>query len=352
MHLPHTRSMVKFAVGAASVGAGVLLAVVLQTTPAKSRPAPVTQVDRTTTIFADGRVEGLTEEIALRVPVAGRVVDIPVAEGESVSPGDLLLQVENVLQLRELDQARAKLELAEARLEKISRGPTLQTLQEAQALHQAQLARREHQMATWKRVEQLLQTGTITMQEADDQRVKMEATLAEAEATAARLADLESQPRPEDVKIATAQVMMAKAAVELAKANVERTQIRAPIRGRVLEINSKPGELVGPEVGTPTLILADTSRYRVRAFVDEIDAPNLQIGMPVIIRADGLGNTALEGTVARLAQRMQPKQLYQGRPTERLDTKTRTVWIDVTSEDPQLLVGLRVDVYINAAATP
>jgi HlyD family secretion protein len=336
---------VAFIVG--SLFAGVSVAILVQATPANSLPSPTHQAEGSSMIFAAGRVEGATQEIELRAPLAGRTTNILVSEGQQVARGELLVQVEDAHYRREVDRVRAQLELAEAELNKVSQGPTAQQLLEVRALHQARVASRERELATWKRMEELRALGTTTPQEADDQRARLDAATSEAAAAEARLADLESQPRPEELRIAHARVACARAALELAVATQERTQVRAPIDGRVLEINTRLGEMAGPEAPTAMLIMADTSSFRVRAFVDEIDAPKVKVGMPAVIRADGLGSTALEGTVSRLSQRMQSKQLYQSRPTERLDTKTREVWIDVNTDTPELIVGLRVDVYLS-----
>ncbi len=342
------RSIWKIGIAAASVGVGAIVAVLVHATPTESRPSRAAPIEGPATIYAAGRVEGATQEIELRSPIAGRTTNVLVSEGGQVAAGQLLVQVEDTQYLREVERVRAELELAEAELEKLSQGPTDQQLLEVRSLYQARLASREREQTTWQRMEELLRLDTITPQEADDQRARLDAAVAEATAAEARLADLESRPRPEDLKIANAQVAAARAALRLATANQERTQVRAPMAGRVLEINARPGEIAGPDSPAPMVIMADTSSYRVRAFVDEIDATKLKVGMPAVIRVDGLEGTELAGTVSQLSHRMQRKQLYRDRPTERLDTKTRTVWIDVAScNASQLIVGLRVDVYIH-----
>lgn len=303
-------------------------------------------VRRGASIFATGRIEGASQEIQLRAPVAGRATNILVKEGEYVSRDQVLLQVEDDHQKHAAQRAAAELELAEAELHKVAEGPTPQQLDEIRWLHRARTAHLSREMATWERTEELLQSGTITSQEADDQRARLDAAKAEAAATEARLADVESRPRPEDLKIAHAKVATARAAWQVAQASHQQMMLRSPVDAQVLKINARLGEMVGPNLAEPQIILADTSSYRVRAFVDEIDAPRLKLGLPVAIRADGLDQRELQGTIASLGHRMQPKPMFGSRPTERYDTKSREVWIDITSQEPRLIIGLRVDVYI------
>ena len=59
-----------------------------------------------------------------------------------------------------------------------------------------------------------------------------------------------------------------------------------------------------------------------------------------------LGGRNFTGRVARLSPRMSHKELWTNDPTERYDTKTREVWIEL-DEAEGLLVGLRVDVMID-----
>ena len=87
--------------------------------------------------------------------------------------------------------------------------------------------------------------------------------------------------------MATARVDAAAARLELAQLQLERAQLTSPIDGQVLEVNLEAGELTGPDAGEPAIVLADTSRTRVRAFVEELDAARVQIGMPAIV--DGRG---------------------------------------------------------------
>ena len=114
----------------------------------------------------------------------------------------------------------------------------------------------------------------------------------------------------------------------------------------MLKINGKVGELAGPTSIEPAIILADTSRYYVRAFVEERDAPRVEVGMPAKITVDALRNRKLSGRVVRLSPRMDRKSVWSDRATERYDTKTREVWIEL-QPGPPLVLGLRVDVTID-----
>jgi hypothetical protein len=117
----------------------------------------------------------------------------------------------------------------------------------------------------------------------------------------------------------------------------------------VLEVHAKRGELAGPNTPEPAVILADTSRLRVRAFVEEMDAPRVRVGMRATVTTDGLPGKEFLGRISRISPRMTHKQIWTDAPTERQDTKSREVWIDLDTHE-SLIIGLRADVLIDPDA--
>ncbi|MCL4190544.1 MAG: hypothetical protein KJZ87_02270, partial [Thermoguttaceae bacterium] len=96
------------------------------------------------------------------------------------------------------------------------------------------------------------------------------------------------------------------------------------------------------------VILTDSSRYRVRAFVEELEAPRVRAGMQATAVADGLAGQTFRGRVSQLSPRMSRKSMWTDDPGERYDTKAREIWIDLEPAG-DLVVGLRVDVMIDPA---
>jgi hypothetical protein len=158
---------------------------------------------------------------------------------------------------------------------------------------------------------------------------------------------LAAPPRPDEIEIARAQVDMARANVELARVALEQTRLLAPQAGQILEINIRPGEATRFDAPLPTVVMADTRHYFVRAFVDESDAPRVAVGMPARITADCWPAKRLAARIASISPAISAKSLWSGDPNERLDSDVREVWLDVEQVEG-MLVGLRVDVLIEA----
>lgn len=294
-------------------------------------------------VYAMGMVEGATKDIWLSPEIPGRVVEIPVRVGDWVAAGGVLLRLDDRRLTQQLAVSRAQLDLARAQLQRLINGAREEERAEARALVAAKQSRLQQAHRTWQRVQELLKQAAISQQESDDQQGLVGVLTAEVAAARARLAQLEAPARVDELCVAQARVAAAEAAYELAKIALEKTLLVAPRRGQVLDVNVEPGEYLGANDAAPAIVLSDTSVLRVRAFVEEIDAPQLRIGMTAQITADGLPGHIFTGRIASLSPRMQAKTVSSGNPNEMYDTKVREVLLEI-NDAQQLLVGLRVDV--------
>lgn len=337
--------MLKYLVMLLSV---VLIAALAVTIDARSRPPVHREAPPETrdVVYAPGRIEGATPEIELRPQIAGRVAEVFVEEGQEVPSGEALLRLEDHQYRHEVALAAAEVETARGELTRLLNGAHPKQRLEAAALYQAKLAEFERAQLSWRRISELHQSRAVAQQEADNQRTLVDALRAEVEAFKARLELLESPPRDDELAIAQAKLRAAEARLELAKVQLERTVLRAPMRGQILRRDADCGELTGPTAPEPAVIMADTSRLLVRTFVEELDAPRVKTGLKATVTADGLPGKQFSGRVVRLSPRMSRKQLFTDDPAERYDTKTREVWVELDDQKEPLVIGLRVDVTI------
>lgn len=345
--------MTKYLVFLVGVGAVATLGFTVhrQSQVAEDRPEPRLSQQM---IFASGRVEGATPEIGLRPQLAGRVTQVLIREGQMVERGQILVQLDDDEYRQEVGLAAAEVELAEAQLARLVNGAQREQRDEAAALYQAKLAELEQAQLSQQRIVELRKVAAVSQQEADNQRTRVAGLEQQVAAAKARMDLLQTPARPDEVRIEAARIQAAKARLALAQVRWERTRLRAPFAGMVLQSELEAGELIAPDSAKPAVVMADASRYRVRAFVEEMDAPRVEEGMSAKIVADGLPGVEFTGSVGRLSPRMSRKELYSDRPTERHDTKVREVWIDLDQGRPWL-VGLRVDVLISlrpASNTP
>ncbi len=128
---------------------------------------------------------------------------------------------------------------------------------------------------------------------------------------------------------------------ENAKISLDDTEVKSPIDGTVI---SRPVE-VGQVISSPTsafgegsilMMMADLSKVRVRALVDEIDVGKVEIGQTVSIKVAAYRDREFIGTVSKI----EPKAFIQQNVT------TFPVLIDINNEDNLLLIGMNTDVVI------
>jgi HlyD family secretion protein len=296
-------------------------------------------------IFATGIVEGRTEDVELRPEASGRVDEVSVHLGDWVEAGQVLLRLDDRTQRAQVAVSQANLQLAQANLDRLVNGARETERQEARALLTAKKARLHQARLTWQRVQTLRAQAAIAQQEADDQEGVVLALTAEEEAAEARLNQLDAPARDDELRAAQARVAAVQAEYELAAIALDRTSLRAPTRSQVLDVCVEPGETITAGRTEPVIVLSDTSQLRVRAYVEEIDAPRITAGMSANVKADGLSGKSFAAIVRSVSPRMDAKKMATGQSNELYDTKLIEAMLDL-SDSQGLILGLRVDVVI------
>jgi HlyD family secretion protein len=199
--------------------------------------------------------------------VGGQIDRLPVTEGDQVEAGQVLMELWNDDQMAQLELATSKAKAAEATAR--------------QACIKAEVSRREA-----RRLQQLKQKK-LTSEEAVDK------------------ADGEARAQQAACEAALATNLVNQAQIHVAEAALDRTRLTAPFAGIVAEVNGEIGEFVTPSpVGIPTppaVDLVDVSCLYVSAPMDEVDAPQIRVGMPANISLDAMAGQLFDGKVRRVA---------------------------------------------------
>src|SRR5207244_3941932 len=129
-----------------------------------------------------------------------------------------------------------------------------------------------------------------------------------------------------------------------------KTRLTALTPGKVLQVFAEPGEMASPTGPQPVMIVADLSKRRVRAFVEELDFDRVAVGQPASVTADGLPGRTFTGQVAVALPRMGKRAPQSDAPNEMKDLYYREVLIDLDA-GAELPTNLRVQVRIQAKNT-
>ncbi len=306
--------------------------------------APATVV-APVSVAARGRVEPVSEQLELSIGNVGTLTQVYVAEGDPITKGQLLAELDNADQKARVSEAQATLQHREAQLDKVLNGARPQERQMAAAEYaesQANLvlARQEVDRLT------PLATNGVASKELLDRAVSvLGVATAKNDAKAAALALITAPPREEDVAMAKANVALAQADLDVQRSLLEKTQLRSPIDGVVLRRYLKPGETISIQPLMPILEVGDTRHLRVRAEIDESDVGRVILGQPAWVSASAYPNQRFRGVVSSISPTMGRKTVGSDQPTEKNDTKILDVLIDLDG-DAKLPVGLRVDVFV------
>mgnify|MGYP000665440302 CR=1 FL=1 len=136
----------------------------------------------------------------------------------------------------------------------------------------------------------------------------------------------------------------ARAEVGLAATQLDKTRIRAPRAGTVLELNAKEGEIVSPSP-QPLAVVGDMSVVQVKAEVDDGDVAKIKVGQKAFVRSINYPGKDFEGTVTALAPAMAIPRIGPRGPKRPSDIEVLEMTIKLDGDVP-LLPGMRVDAFV------
>lgn len=268
-------------------------------------------------VLATGRVEVVNSaDLAASLPTK---LTLKVQEGDRVSKGQVLGELDVSEQRQQLKEAEDALKAAEANLANARKAN-----QEAAA----SAAAAEKNVADAKA--RLENTAPEQFKDAQDALVQAEQA---RQAANGRLDALKMQD-PDALQL---QVNQAKSAVDAARSGVEKGKLKAPINGVVLEVAAKSGSYVQP--GIPLITVGDPNQLQVVANLSEQDINGVKAGQDVEVRWAGAPEQVVKGEVDRIAPAVSTPEMGQ--------TETFIkVYITIEKGEINLKPGATVDVVI------
>lgn len=201
--------------------------------------------------------QGLVECRSYRASskVAGRIDSLFVSEGDWVDMGELLYTISTPELTAKLQQVEALRAAAEALNKEVDMGARWQQIDAAKSLWLRAKAGEELASKSFARVQNLYSKGVIPRQQYDEAQANLKAM--QAATTVARAEyDLAVDGATREQKDAVAaKLREAEAAVDEVSAYLRDARVVAPISGRISDIISEPGELIG--TGYPVVTILD-----------------------------------------------------------------------------------------------
>src|SRR3954467_2841840 len=274
---------------AALVVAGAGACKKTKTTALAIETAPVERRSIVLSVQANGTVEPVNI-IEVKSKASGTITRMPVDIGSNVKTGDLLVQIDPRDVQNQYTQAAAAVSSA--------------TAQRAAAL------------ANRKRSAELYKEKIITAQEMD------QATL--------------------DFANADANLIKARTNLSIARVRLEDATVRAPTNGTIIERPVSEGTVITSATtsasgGTTILKMADLTKVRMRAFVNETDIGNVKPGQTATVTVDAFPNRRFVG----LVEKVEPEAVVQSSVT------MFPVLVSLNNSDGALMPGMNGQVVMD-----
>ena len=300
-------------------------------------------------IAAGGLVEPVNEERVIIPQISGRLDRVYIEEGDSVTAGQLIAEIENAELRAAMAAAAAQVDLRQAELDVLKNGARAEEIAAAEASLAAADAAARLAAETLKRNQPLLAEGRISQSRFDEVQAAADTARAERARAAASLALLRAGARSEDIRAAEARLAAARAERQRAEALFEKSQVRSPVDGTVLKRDLREGETVVALSPLPLARIGDIRQLHVRADIDELDIDRIKVGQSAKVSSDAFPGRSVSGKVIHVSQRMGRRNLSSGDPAEKQDVKILEALI-LLDGHPALPVGLRVDVFIDTGS--
>jgi HlyD family secretion protein len=275
--------------------------------------------------------------------VTGRIVALPVEEGQTVNAGQLLarLDADDYRDAVAADVAtegvrdsQLQLSLAGSRSQEVA--AAYQSLLDAKA----DLEQKQKDLA---RYNELFRKDEVTGQVRD----QAETNATRANATVERQQQIYNEllegTRKEQIEVDRASLRQARRNLEVSRVRLSYATLAAPTNGVVLVRQAELGEVVSP--GTPVVTIADLDHLWVRVYVPETDLGRIHWGQEVPVETDTYPGKRYCGRVSFISSEAEftPKSVQT--ENERV-TLVYRVKVDLDNPQHELKPGMPADVYV------
>lgn len=249
----------------------------------------VTTGELTQTVVASGRILS-PQRISIAAETIGRVVGIPVIEGQMVKRAQLLIQLNDADERANVANAIAALLQANAKLRQL-REVVLPSANQSLTQANSNLEQLRKQLA---RTAELKQKGFISQAQLDT--AKRDFDIASSQVNTARLKVQTNQASGSDLALAYADIAQANASFKLAQIKQQEDAILSPADGTLISRNVEVGDIVQP--GKELMVLAAIGQTQIAVLLDEKNIAKIAINQPALASADAFADQRFNAVVS------------------------------------------------------
>ena len=227
-----------------------------------------------------------SDRVELTADFSEPVIERPVAEGQFVSAGTLLLAQDTARIEARVAEARAAVGERGARLDELTRGPR----QEQIAAVRANLAGArddiEFRRVEYRRARDVYERQLAAAESVDRAKAALDAAQAQFDVYEAQLSELLAGTTVEELAQAEQRLLQAQASLRLLETDLARHRLTAPQDGIVDSLLIEVGER--PQPAQPLVVMLTGAQPYARVYVPEEQRIHVRPGMVARVHVDGL----------------------------------------------------------------
>ena len=267
--------------------------------------------DLTQIVTANGEVKPVQQNQAnVNANSYGKITEILVKEGDTVTKGQLLMRTEAVQQSAAVDAQNAAVRTSEADLS--AQDASVQSAKAALDTAQADLAQAKAKLKQasddFNRGQELLKAKLIAQQAFDQLSSNFQVAKASVDSAEAHVSQAKAQYQQAAYNrdMARARIGQSKAQLLGFKNQLAQTIYNSPLDGMVTSLPVVVGENVVPgiqnAVGSLLYQVSNLSIMTVEVKVDETDIPNVKLGQTADVLIDAYPNKTFKGQVTQIGE--------------------------------------------------
>ncbi|GAA4871345.1 efflux RND transporter periplasmic adaptor subunit [Ferrimonas pelagia] len=268
---------------------------------------PINSGEIRKTVAATGTLAAV-DDVVVGAQLSGQITDIYVDFNDTVSADQLLAKIDPRTFQARLDQSQAQVAKTQAdlRLQRI-------------AIERAQI-NADQALRELHRAEALVAEKHISEDELDQYQTRVALTALEHQQAEAQLLALQATLQSNEANRDQAQI------------ELDRTEIRAPIDGFVINRTIEAGQTVAASLNTPELftLAKDLAQMEIEAYIDESDIGQIALDQRVEFNVDAFPDRQFQGKVQQIRRA----------PQSNSGVVSYTVIISANNRAGQLLPGM------------
>lgn len=297
-----------------------------------------------TELVLSGNIEA--HESLVSFKVQGRIVELPVEEGQSVEKDALLARLDDADYKQRVRIDEASVRVRQSNLALTLAGTREQEIKAAQQNMLDAQADMQQKKLDYDRAQRLFGEDAASAQDRDMADTALKRSQAAFQAAQQKYNEAVEGSRKEEIEIAQANLKEAHANLGMSRVNLDYTVLRAPTAGVITVRQAELGEVVVP--GTPVVTLADLDHIWLRAYIAESDLGRIRWGQNTTVTTDTYPSKQYHGRISFIASDAEftPKsvQTYKERVT-----LVYRIKIDIDNPNHELKPGMPADAHISMA---